>query len=485
MNVIINIKKQGWRIVVYCEIVNPNIANFIQSIRDVGYSFEVAVADIIDNSVAAKAKNIEILCFHNPKPYFAILDDGLGLCLEELIEAMRLASKSPKDIREVADLGRFGLGLKTASFSQCKKLTVASKKDSCISVVRWDLDFIVKENEWKLQVIDSSRLEDNSLVNKLHKLEHGTLVIWEEIDRYYNDFVDVLDLMRKHIALVFHRYLEGGIRQNKVKIMINDNEIKPFNPFNLKNPATQELQPDIIKYMGKDIIVQPIILPHHSKVNESEYKRFATEEGYTKSQGFYLYRENRLLVYGTWWGLNKIKDAHRLVRIKIDIGNDQDEVWGIDIKKSFANPTFEVKQELKRIVRIATDRGVRPYAGRGVVISKDSNVRFWNLLSSKRGIKFAINVNYPILKEIRDGLNNEQLGQLNFYLKGLQSYLPLDAIHAQIQTNPHQIDQKEDITKEELIKIIEGLRKKGLTDDSIDIVMKSELFEEVMGGKDE
>lgn len=469
----------------YCEIVNPNIANFIKSIRDVGYSFEIAVADIIDNSIAAKAKNIDILCFQEPKPYFAILDDGVGLSLDELIEAMRLASKNPNDIRESTDLGRFGLGLKTASFSQCKKLTVISKKDNEISVVRWDLDFIVEENEWKLQIIDINLVEENLLVKKLKNQENGTLVVWENIDRYYKDFNDVLNKTRRHIALVFHRYLEGSLKVNKVMISINQNPIEPFNPFNLKNPATQELYPELIKFKGKEIFVQPIILPHHSKVNQSEYERFATEEGYTKSQGFYLYRKNRLLVYGTWWGLNKIKDAHRLVRIKIDIGNDQDDIWGIDIKKSFANPTLEIKQELKRIVKIATDRGVRPYIGRGRVINKENKERFWNIVSGKHGIKFEVNKNYPILQEIYSNLNSEKAEQLDLYLKGLQAYLPLDSIHAQIQSNPHQIDQKENISKEELINIIDKLRKKGVNEEDISLIIKSELFNEVIGGSDE
>lgn len=469
----------------YCEVVSPNISNFIQSIRDVGYSFEVAVADIIDNSIAADSKNIDILCFHNPKPYFGILDDGIGLSLEELIDAMRLASKNPNDIRDTNDLGRFGLGLKTASFSQCKKLTVMSKKDGVISTVRWDLDFIIAENEWKLQVLDKDVIESNSLVEKLHEFEHGTLVIWEEIDRYNNDFIDVLDIMRKHISLVFHRYLEGGLKKEKVCINLNEGEVKPFNPFNLKNPATQEIQPEIIKVKEKDIIVQPIILPHHSKVNQSEYERYATEEGYTKSQGFYLYRENRLLVYGTWWGLNKIRDANRLVRIKIDIGNDQDDLWGIDIKKSFANPCSDIKHELKRIVRIATERGVRAYTGRGRLIDINNNMKFWNLVSSKNGFKFAINEDFPLLKELKNRIDSDSLEMLNIYLKGLQSYIPLDSIHAHIQCNPHQIDQKEEISKDELIILINELREKGLDDDYIEILSKSELFQNLMEGSNE
>ena len=162
-------------------------------------------------------------------------------------------------------------------------------------------------------------------------------------------------------------------------IYLNDNVIKPFNPFNEKHLATQELANEKIKFNECTISIRPYILPHHSKLSQQEYEKYATEEGYTKSQGFYLYRANRLLIHGTWWGLHKLIDAHKLVRIKIDISNDIDNFWGIDVKKSTANPVSEIKSDLKRIINQVTEKGSRPYTGRGKKIKDKSTIRFWEI----------------------------------------------------------------------------------------------------------
>src|SRR5690606_3175789 len=147
-------------------------------------------------------------------------------------------------------------------------------------------------------------------------------------------------------------------------------------PFNPEHPASQQLPIEKIKIGKKNVLVQPFILPHHSKVSQAEYEKYATDEGYTKSQGFYLYRANRLLIYGTWWKLHKSIDAHKLVRIKIDITNDQDQYWGIDIKKSTASPNEEIKKDLKRIISQVTEKGSRPYTGRGRKIEDKTVNRF-------------------------------------------------------------------------------------------------------------
>ena len=202
----------------------------------------------------------------------------------ELVEAMRLASKSPEEKREKDDLGRFGLGLKTASFSQCKKLTVLSKKDNILSVRQWDLDYISQNNEWLL--ITPFFYNDLPLLGKLNALESGTLVVWATIDRCQQEkFSDYIQNLRKHLALVFHRFLEAGEKFNILKISVNDNPIIPFNPFNANHPATQQISPEKIKLFGSVINIQPFILPHHSKLSPQDYEQYATKEGYVKSQG--------------------------------------------------------------------------------------------------------------------------------------------------------------------------------------------------------
>jgi hypothetical protein len=458
-------------------IVNPNVGNFVKSLRDVGYNFEIAVADILDNSITAGAATIKIYTVVEPNLIFGMLDDGSGMSEEELVEAMRLATKDPDDKRDKKDLGRFGLGLKTASFSQCKKLTVISKKDNIVSAAQWDLEYLIEKNEWLLKRPSTTTVNKMPLVNDLKKLDHGTLVIWEELDRYEKDgFAQIIDKLRKHLSLVFHRYLEGAVKGRKLKLFINSNVVKPFNPFNLSNPATQELAGEKIKYFKHTIKVQPFILPHHSKVSQQEYEQYATEDGYTKSQGFYLYREDRLLIYGTWWGLNRIKDAHKLIRIKIDISNDQDFFWGIDIKKATASPCIEIRSELKRIINQIVEKGSRPFTGRGRKIEDKTTTRFWKLVPYNDGIKFALNEEHPILNKLTSELADEQNELLRIYLRGLQSFLPLDSIQAQLQENPHKVQQEDKLSDEELSTLIKKMKESGIDDSYIESLMKTELF---------
>ena len=106
----------------------PRAHTLISATRHIGYSLESAIADLIDNSIAARARNVEIDFIDTTESYIAILDDGFGMTDEELTSAMQYGSSDPSNNRSENDLGRYGLGLKTASMSQCKKMTVATKR---------------------------------------------------------------------------------------------------------------------------------------------------------------------------------------------------------------------------------------------------------------------------------------------------------------------------------------------------------------------
>jgi hypothetical protein len=457
------------------DIVDPNVGNFVESLRDIGYSFEVAVADLIDNCITAKASTIKIHSVLKPTPVFCLLDDGEGMTELQLVEAMRLASKNPRDKREKNDLGRFGLGLKTASFSQCKKLTVISKRNNKVSIRQWDLEFISQKNKWYLLTPNSySKIP---LVDQLLKQKTGTLICWEDIDRLDKyDIAAAIDKLRKHLALVFHRYLEGVDKFKALKILINENPLIPFNPFNSNHPATQQIATEKIKIYGSTYSIQPYILPHHSKLSQQEYELYATEDGYIKSQGFYLYRENRILIYGTWWGMHKYLDAHKLVRIKIDIPNNMDVEWGIDIKKSIARPSEDIRKDLKRIISQITERGSRPYSGRGKKIEDKSVTHFWEIISKNEDFHFAINLDHPLFQDLKNELNKKVLDKLVFYLKAVQAFLPLDAIQYRMQKHPLQLKQQTTLTEEEIIVISRQLLKSGLTQQYIDDLLKTEIF---------
>lgn len=462
------------------EVVKPNLKNFIKSLRDVGYNFQIALADIIDNSIAANAKNIFIDTELEPKLELSVLDDGLGMEENELIEAMRLGSKDPDEERNKKDLGRFGLGLKTASFSQCKRLTVVTKKDNQINARAWDLDIIENENEWYLQSPSELELEKKSLFKKLESQESGTLVIWEKIDGINSgDYFDEIELLREHLSLVFHRFLDGSLKGQKLLLSVNNNPVLPFNPFNEKNHATQVLPEQIIKFNNKKIIVTPYILPHHSKLSSDEFQEYGTTEGYTKTQGFYLYRAGRLLIHGTWWGLNKVSDAHRLVRIKVDITNDQDHFWNIDVKKSIAHPNQFVKNELKKIMTQVLSRGEKTYTKRSAKIEDKTVVPFWQVFHENNVIRFELNEKHPILAKLETFIDERSRKILNTYLKGLEAYIPLTAIQAHMIAEPHKIKQTEMMADKERDDFFQSLLDLDLTKEEIDELMKTELFKKL------
>lgn len=459
------------------EIVNPNLSNFIKSLRDVGYTFEIAVADILDNSISANATEINIYTVANPEIIFCMLDNGVGMNEPELKEAMRLATRNPEEERNSKDLGRFGLGLKTASFSQSKKLTVISKKNNQTSIKQWDLDYISEHNEWKLITPSLNDFILHPLFDKFQKMEHGTLVIWENIDRYKEaTFSHRIDKLRNHLSLVFHKFLEGSASFKKLKISINNDYLKPFNPFNISHNATLEKATETIKIFDKNIKIAPYILPHHNKLSQEEWERYATEDGYIKSQGFYLYRAHRLLIHGTWWGLHKAIDSHKLVRIKIDITNDQDVYWGIDIKKSTANPMPEIRNDLKRIISEVTKDGVKPFTRRGREINDKTTTKFWKIVPFNEQFHFGLNKEHPLLQKLESSLSEEQLHSLNLYLKGLEAYLPIESIQSQLQQNPHKIKQKSALTDDDVIELVKKIKDSGLTQEYIDSLLKTEIF---------
>ena len=403
----------------------------------------------------------------------------MGMNESELVEAMRLASKNPDDERDKRDLGRFGLGLKTASFSQCLKLTVITKKGDLISARQWDLDHIQQVNKWELITPPLEDLKDSYYFQKLKQMEDGTIVIWEKIDHQkQSSFSDTLERVSTHLSLVFHRFLEGKLGFKKVTIKVNERILKPFNPFNNAHPATQQIPEEKLKFYGEDIVIKPYILPHHSKISQVEYEKFATTNGYTKSQGFYLYRANRLLIYGTWWGLHRAIDAHKLVRIQIDIPNNQDDLWGIDIKKSTAKPVSDLRADLKRIIKQVTSQGSRPYTGRGKKIEDKTTTRFWDLVPNNNTLRFVVNKDHPVYQMLEAKLTDDEIDLLQLYLKGLQAYIPLDAIQAQLQQTPHNIKQEESLSEEDKMKLAVELKKLDLSEEEIKSLLNTDIFKD-------
>lgn len=331
----------------------PLAASFTESIRDIGYSLNTAVADIIDNSISAEAKNIDIhIKNEEGNVSLAILDDGIGLEENELISAMRLGSKNPLEERDLNDLGRFGLGMKTASFSQCRRLTVVSVIGNIKSGTQWDLDRIAKTNEWDLSVLDSSEIKKLYQIENLG--ENGTLILWENCDRIIDTtsegmevYYEKLRSLEGHLKLVFHRFFEN----TKIKVRINNNEpLEYFDPFARQYRSTQPLPLEEVLIDKKVVEIQGYVLPHHSKITAEQYKENAGEGGYLRNQGFYVYRGKRLITHGTWFRMKPKSELAKLTRIQIDLPNNLDHEWKIDAMKSQATPPQVIRDKLKTLI---------------------------------------------------------------------------------------------------------------------------------------
>ena len=323
----------------------------MESTRAIGYSLEAAVADIIDNSIAAEATEVAVeFSPYEATPYVSILDNGAGMSAKQLDEAMRYGSQSSLNIRGERDLGRFGLGLKTASLSQCRCLTVISKKNGSVSARRWDLDEIYRLGTWSLLKLDASDISQiPQYISSLKKKKQGTLVIWEKLDRMLGGTASPeklmnkqMDFVRDHLSLVFHRYLAGELGITKLLIKINGLPLEPKDPF-LVGKSTLFQADETFVIEGHHVHVSAFLLPHISKLTAAEKRALGGSEGLSKDQGFYIYRNKRLLVWGTWFRMHKKDELSKLARIRVDIPNALDHLWTLDIRKSSAIPPDVIK----------------------------------------------------------------------------------------------------------------------------------------------
>ncbi|RYF32816.1 MAG: ATP-binding protein, partial [Cytophagaceae bacterium] len=291
------------------ELVDPSPSALIESLRSVGYNTPTAVADIVDNSISAGAKHIEIV-FHwsNGKPFVTLADNGTGMSEEELTEAMRAGSRSPLDHRKPNDLGRFGLGLKTASFSQARGLTVFTKqKDSPQYLRCWDLDYVESKKTWRLLKDPHDSL--TGYISPLLEPQNGTVVVWSNLDRLLRrddrdsegsartNFNLVIRDVSSHLSMVFHRFLSGeaGLTR-KITIKVNGTAVHPWDPFALSHPATQNLGASDLEFQNSPVDLVGYVLPHKSKLTPDEFENFGGRRGWSGQQGFYVYRNHRLLV---------------------------------------------------------------------------------------------------------------------------------------------------------------------------------------------
>jgi len=423
----------------------PRASVLIESMRDIGYSLETALADIIDNSLTAGARNIQILTPPDrASPRIGILDDGDGMTRDDLLAAMRLGSRSPLEERERTDLGRFGLGLKIASFSQCRRLTVVTRRGGETNAAIWDFERVAETDNWLVEIPN----DPDSLPCADSLGERGTLVLWENLDRVVRDtseegfahFVRRMDEARSHLELVFHRFLSGEPGHRKIAIVLNNRPLEPFDPFHSSHPATIAGPVEKIRVGTQEVVVQTFTLPHHRKVTTEEWERHAGAAGYVKNQGFYLYRQRRLIIYGTWFGLSRQTELAKLARVRIDMPNGLDSEWKIDVKKASAQPPYQVRERLRRIIETMGANSRRIYTARGQKLISDNRLPVWNRVQDKGEIVYRINRDHPIISTFSSQLQSADL-QRKFgdILEIMGSALPMDTLFADLGGEPDKV----------------------------------------------
>jgi hypothetical protein len=291
------------------ELAPPKAAAMIESLRGIGYSTAAALADLIDNSISAGCRSVWLeFRFDGPRSTITILDDGSGMTVEELRRAMTLGGIGPLVVRAPNDLGRFGLGLKTASFSQSRCLTVASKRDGVVSVKRWDLDYIARPEVGDWRLLSTPRTGSENIFAALDAIEHGTLVVWESLDRIVGSaktedkaagdaFYNLAARVEQHLGMVFHQFLEGGFPD--LRIMNGGHRIKAWDPFLRSDLATSRTPIETINSANGVVEIEGFVLPHKDQLG-SAYDQAGGLEGWTAQQGFYVYRNRRMLVSGGW-----------------------------------------------------------------------------------------------------------------------------------------------------------------------------------------
>lgn len=430
------------------KIIIPYAPILVESTRSIGYSFEAAVADIIDNSISAGATDIRVRFMSQDPQWLCIEDNGWGMSLDELGNAMRYGSQSSLNVRRRDDLGRFGLGLKMASLSQCRKLTVLTKKNDVVCGACWDLDYIIHQEDWALQFFSEKEIKDMHGASWLDMHESGTVVIWEHFDRLklgaskvQKVFDEKIDVTRKHVALVFHRFLGKENLQNRITIYFNGEAVIGIDPFLTNHPATQPLSEQILRIGSEEIKVKPYVLPHLNKLSKKDLESIGGKDELRQQQGFYIYRNKRLIIWGTWFRLIKQYELGKLARICVDIPNSLDSIWEIDIKKSTASLPHFIKKNLADIVEHTVGRSERVYKYRGRNVQSDDLIHVWNPIDDRGKLQYQINRELPVLNILEKHLDDEDFALLDTFIKMLEDAFPYADVYYRMAKNEANVTE--------------------------------------------
>jgi hypothetical protein len=455
----------------------PHAGPFVDSLRSIGYSLDAAAADVIDNAISAGASQIDVYAdWGNGSPRLAIKDDGQGMSPGELEDAMRLGGVGSKATRSKTDLGRFGLGLKTASFSQCKSLSVISRDHPRAKWfgLRWNLSLIEKENIWAVEVLPEDQCEQ-MLEGIDYPFETGTAVVWDNLDRVMDStsvnaqtfFEKRIVEVKEHLGLTFHRFVSGD-DVKRVKISVNDHAVSAMDPFGVRPPpeapASTLLSDEHLRVSNHRIRVRSYLLPHPSKLSHSHLNSISRNGDYHSGQGLYVYRAGRLILHGGWQRLIRASEANKLARVQVDFDNDSDDLWSLDVKKSRVELPATLRDQLKRVIRNVCQKSNSTFTKRAKMPSLDLQPIWERIYDRERNrIRYRIDRNHSLVKGLlrEAGIASAETALLSL----IEESLPVELIKNDLSSDDIQVGHSDD--EAELQELIESLINADIDDEII------------------
>lgn len=430
--------------------LSPDPKSHIKTLMRIGYTLSSAVSDIIDNSITAQSSSIEIYAPPGlDNPIISILDNGIGMSPDELIANMKIGCKDPSMERDENDLGRFGSGMKTASFSQARRLTVITKKKGHpISAAVWDIDHIEQTNSWQLEILDQEEIKSIPYVSLNSETDQGTQLIWEKITFLQQgshalpqdeELAGQLTELGKYIALHFHRFISN---KNRLSIYINKKRIEAFDPFMSNMDGYQEGRSEKFRCKGGYIKIQTHVLPHFNQMNPEVLKKMGGAEEITQNQGIYVYRSERLINAGGWLGLAKNSQLGAFARVQVDVPTSIDDEWSTDVKKSSLQLPEKVKRELRRFLSDPIKRSKKTYTYRGDIETANN---FWKIIEdkNKNSVTYQVDTNNEDFLRLIENCDDVLKKALLKFLKDLSSHIPINHIHKVMIQKPKSINQEE------------------------------------------
>lgn len=407
------------------------------------YDLAAALADLIDNSITARATEVDVSFEPGDSDVVVrIRDNGIGMARDTLQEAMRPASTNPDSPRDPEDLGRFGWGLKSASLSQARVLTVVSWRDGEVTAARWDIDDI---DDWGMDLLSGD--EASQLLASELCTPSGTEVIWSRTDRLATDQHDGIDEGLTHaiaqanrrLGLIFHRYLSGD-GGSRLTLTVNGARLRSTDPFLSSHNATQTLDEESIEVRdGEKITIKPFVLPHFSKLTTEEQRELGGPEGMVRNQGFYVYRNRRLIIHGTWFRLVPHGELSQLTRVRIDLPNVLDGEWRITVDKSGAQLPPALRQRLKGVVSRFSKRSVSAHRKKGVTVNRGDRLPVWNRVARHGRISYVINRDHPMIKRLLD--SPVEPDEADSVLGLIEQYLPTDGLVSDAGNDDNRLAQ--------------------------------------------